>query len=338
MPSRNALVHVGTHKTGTKSIQQYFSRHWEALRDAGLYQPNAGRHRFDETHATPGHHDLAFDLLRERSDSLEELRRELRAYAPRDVFVSSEELHPLAAEGRLAILRDALAAEGYEPTAIVYLRAQGEYAQSMYAEMTKAQSTLRFGAYLRSIRESGAFATAPTYQIFFEYSKLVLALARVFGERNVVVRPYDSRREPAALIRDMMRVVAAVDPDLQFTALGDPSLALNRRGSFIDVLRDLHQSARQAVPDAPEITALLQRLGVGADDPRLTQPFEVMTRAELISFSQRFAEDNARIEAMCSVPIPNTSEADVPSESDPRWKTAAWQRAALDVMTDVWFR
>lgn len=338
MPSRNALVHVGTHKTGTKSIQLYFSRHWEALRNAGLYQPNAGRHRFDETHATPGHHDLAFDLLRERSDSLDELRGELRAHAPRDVFISSEELHPLAAVGRLAILRDALAAEGYEPTAIVYLRAQAEYAQSMYAEMAKAQSTLRFGRYLDGICRSGAFITAPTYHFFFEYSKLVFALARVFGERNVVVRPYDSRREPAALIRDMIRVVAAVDSALQLEALGDPSLALNRRGSFIDVLRDLHQSALRTVPDAPDVTALLKRLGVEAEDPRLTQPFEAMTWAEQISFARRFAEDNAKIQAMCSIVIPGAREADVPPENDARWATAAWQRAALDVMTDVWFR
>ncbi len=336
--TRKAVVHVGTHKTGTKSIQLYFSRHWEALRNAGLYQPNAGRHKFDETNATPGHHDLAFDLLRDRRESLDELVRELRAQASRDVFISSEEFHPLAGGGRLALLRDALAHEGYEPTAVVYLRAQPEYAQSMYAEISKAYNARGFRPYLQEICGAGVLSTTPAYQIFFEYSKLVVALAQIFGERNIIVRPYAGAREPAALVRDMIRVVCAVDPTLKFPPLGDPSLRLNRRGSFLDVLSDIHEGARRAVSEAPDVNALLRRFGFDVRDPRLSRSFSALTRDETLSIVRRFAEDNARVEAMSSIAIPGTREADVPREHDPLWENAAWQRALLDVMTDVWFR
>lgn len=331
-------MHVGTHKTGTKSIQLYFSRHWEALRAAGLYQPNAGRHKFDETHATPGHHDLAFDLMQAKRGSLDTLVTELRENGSPDVFLSSEEFHPLAAGNRLVILRDTLANAGYETTVILYLRAQASYAQSMYAEMAKAYTPGRFARYLNTIGRSGFLGNGPNYTIFFEYSRLVLALAHVFGEDRVVVRPYDGRREPGALIHDMLRVVAAVQPALRFPQLGDPSLFLNRRGRFIDVLRDVHAAAVRTVPDVPGVDSLLQRFGVDPNDERLTRPFSAMTRDESVIFAHRFNADNARVEAMCSIEIPGSRENDIPPKDDARWAEAAWQRSVLDFTTDVWFR
>ncbi len=337
MPSPKALVHVGTHKTGTKSIQLYFSRHWEALARAGLYQPNAGRHKFDETHATPGHHDLAFDLMHARRDSLDELVNELRENASPDVFISSEEFHPLAAGNRLSILRDTLSGAGYETTVIVYLRGQAEYAQSMYAEMSKGRQGRRFSAYLNDIARFGVLSNGAAYQIFFEYSKLVLALAHVFGDRNVVVRPYQVR-EPAALINDMLRVITAVAPSLRLPELGNPSLSLNRRAPFTGVLHDLFLAAARAVPDAPDVATLMQRYGIDPNDEKLAHPFSPMSRAETLFFVHRFAKDNARVETMSSIVVPGTREEEVLPESDPRWAESAWQREVLDFMTDVWFR
>jgi hypothetical protein len=332
------MVHVGTHKTGTKSIQLYFSRHWDALRVAGLYQPNAGRHKFDESNATPGHHDLAFDLMHAKRDSLDALVAELRENGSPDVFISSEEFHPLAAGNRLTILRDTLATAGYETTVIVYLREQASYAQSMFAEMSKARNAQRFAAYVNKIGRSGSLANGPEYHIFFEYSKLVLGLAHVFGEENVVVRPYDGNREPAALIRDILRVVTTIQPALRLPQLGEPSLLVNRRSGFIDVLRDVHAAAVRAVPDAPDVDTLLGRFGVDAQDERLTQPFSALSREEALLFVHRFAADNARVQAMCSIQIPGVREEDIARDGDPRWTEAAWQRSLLDLTTDVWFR
>ena len=331
-------MHVGTHKTGTKSIQLYFARHWDTLRLAGLYQPNAGRHKFNEANATPGHHDLAFDLMTAKRDSIDALVMELRENGSPDIFLSSEEFHPLAAGNGLTILRDTLANAGYETTVILYLRAQASYAQSMYAEMAKAYIPGRFATYLNTVGRSGSLANGPNYTIFFEYSRLVLALAHVFGEDHVVVRPYDGQREPAALLHDMLRVVAAVQPALQLPQLGDPSLLLNRRAGLIDVLHDLHAAAVRGVPDVPSVDTLLQRFGIDPNDERLTKPFSAMSRDEYLIFAHRFVTDNARVEAMSSIAIPGAREDDIPPKTDPRWSEVAWQRSVLDFTTDVWFR
>src|SRR6202022_3469950 len=55
------FIHIGTHKTGTTSIQHLLSRNSSALRQMGYYYPDAGRL---ELH--PGHHNLAWGISGDR--------------------------------------------------------------------------------------------------------------------------------------------------------------------------------------------------------------------------------------------------------------------------------
>lgn len=337
--ARKALIHVGTHKTGTKSIQLFLSRNWTALRNAGLYVPNAGRHFFSETAATPGHHDLAAELATGERALLDALLVEIERAAAPTVFLSSEEFHPLAFSAQaLPALRDALAGAGYEPVVIVYLRAQAEYAQSLYAELAKTQNSYRFTAYLQSILATGRFGSGDAYVIEFEYSRLLAALADCFGSSSIVARPYDARREPAALVTDMMRVLATLHGSIPSGALSDPSLTINTRSSFRALLEGIGETAQRTLPQSYSFEALAARLHIDLGDPRFDVPFAPMSRQETLTVIRRFAEDNARVEAMASIVLPGTSEADVLPAEDPRWSHAAWQRELLDLMTDVWFR
>ena len=51
------FVHVGTHKTGTTSIQVFLRGHAAALRRQGLYVPTTGT-----IDPQSGHHNLAWEL------------------------------------------------------------------------------------------------------------------------------------------------------------------------------------------------------------------------------------------------------------------------------------
>src|SRR6185437_11320464 len=95
MEKRKALVHVGTHKTGTKTIQLFLSHNWAALREAGLYIPNAGRVRFDASNATPGHHDLVKALTGTDRAAIDDFKEEIASENAASIFISSEEFHPL---------------------------------------------------------------------------------------------------------------------------------------------------------------------------------------------------------------------------------------------------
>jgi len=137
---KNCYVHVGIHKTGSTSLQQWLVSNESGLRDADILVPLAGR-------AAPhiaAHHHLAFDLngdpqLDRTKGGLGTLKEELKSSTLGNAVVSSEDLsfsalHP----SRLQRLQTALGEAGFRPIWIVYLRAPAGWLDSAYAEMSKA--------------------------------------------------------------------------------------------------------------------------------------------------------------------------------------------------------
>ena len=61
-PARTAFVHVGTHKTGTTSLQSMLAANAKILRAAGVLVPLAGR----VERGSAGHHNVAWELLRDQ--------------------------------------------------------------------------------------------------------------------------------------------------------------------------------------------------------------------------------------------------------------------------------
>ncbi len=335
MAERKALLHVGTHKTGTKSIQLFLNHNWKALREAGLYVPQRGRRMMGEAVATPGHHDLVIALLQNDDTLVDAMFEEIRNERAPSVLVSSEEFHPMIDRRKeLATLRERFTDNGYETTAIVYLRPQPDYAQSVYAEIAKTANSWNFANYVETIVRDGALNADSGWPTVFEYSHIVLGLADIFGAKNVVVRPYDAAKEPQALIADFMRVVTAIRGPIVVNSLVIRSPHLNRRSSFAQTLADMHQHAFKLNPHAISTYDLATRAGFDAADVRLAEPFSVMSFEEHARLTERFALDNAQVEAMSGITFPIKHVA----PSDESWKTAAFQRALLDLALEVWFK
>jgi hypothetical protein len=133
-------VHLGIHKTGSTSLQQWLVTNEGRLRAMNVLVPLAGR-------AAPhiaAHHHLAFDLngdpqLDRAKGGLDELVAELKNSPFSNAVISSEDLsfsalHP----PRLNRLVESLNQAGYRPFWIVYLRPAAGWLDSAYAEMSKA--------------------------------------------------------------------------------------------------------------------------------------------------------------------------------------------------------
>ena len=59
--TRICYIHVGTHKTGTTSIQRFLALNRERFADAGVLLPRAG---CDNSPEYVSHHQLAYELTR----------------------------------------------------------------------------------------------------------------------------------------------------------------------------------------------------------------------------------------------------------------------------------
>lgn len=132
------VLHIGTHKTGTTSIQNRLHAARETLRRQGIIYPDPGRHT--------GHHAYLTDWIalpppyRTLGGGCAGLQALARRWREEDVtlLLSSEEFSRAGGRGGrvdFATLREIFA--GYELMVICVLRDQWSFLQSVYLELSR---------------------------------------------------------------------------------------------------------------------------------------------------------------------------------------------------------
>lgn len=133
--SKKIIIHVGTHKTGTTSIQKFLRKNTDLLASDGFYIPRAGT-----INCHSGHHNLAWEANEDgRFDrdlgSIDDLAKEL---APIDLtaIISSEDFEFLSFRPeRLRQFHARLTEMAEQVEYFVTFREQDSYAKSLYAEL-----------------------------------------------------------------------------------------------------------------------------------------------------------------------------------------------------------
>ncbi len=223
-----AFVHIGTHKTGTTSLQVLLAANDALLREAGVFVPQAGR----TAPGSAGHHNLAWELRPQPHfdpwcGTFEMMLREAAYVSAQNVCLTSEEFEFLSFnDAALRRLRDGFLAIGYRPKIIVYLRPQCDYLESLYAEICRDWD-IAFEDFVETIIATGFYG-----QSWFEYQQLVGAFANVFGREHVIVRPYRAAAPAAALLREFVGIIA---PGLDFERLVLPE-RMNPMPAFSEVV------------------------------------------------------------------------------------------------------
>src|ERR1044072_876913 len=90
-PMRRCFLHLGTHKTGTTSLQALLNESYLKLRELGYLYPRAGR----PPEVPFGHHNIAWEIsgdrgFRAENGGIEDLLAEIKG-VPHDVIISSED-------------------------------------------------------------------------------------------------------------------------------------------------------------------------------------------------------------------------------------------------------
>jgi len=186
------LLHVGTHKTATSSLQSAFSRASADLARRGTLYPETGR-------IGAGHHNIAWGLVGDdRFDSdagyLDELAEEIRRHHPPRVLLSSEDFeYHNDRKDRLLLLRRWIHRLGYEPVVIIALRDVPSYIESLYSELVAHGLTQGFDDFVRDALANRRVVIRALWDFRLDYEALVAGFAGVFGRRSIAVIPYDPR-------------------------------------------------------------------------------------------------------------------------------------------------
>ncbi|HWT04354.1 MAG TPA: hypothetical protein VN224_01225, partial [Xanthomonadales bacterium] len=226
----SCFIHAGTHKTGTTAIQRFLAGNRERLCAAGLYYPQTGV----LSSQLPGHHNIAFELAGDPSfdralGTLADVTQEIARVRPADACMSSEVFQYLHVnDAALVALRDALAAIGYRGRIVLYVRAQDQYLESLYAELVKHGLQLPFADVLDLAMGRGVIRHGRVWTFRFDYTELANRFAAVFGSDAVIVRRYHDDGSAELLVHDFLAAVGSA-PSLAADAGDEPAAYENMR-------------------------------------------------------------------------------------------------------------
>ena len=191
------ILHIGTHKTATTTIQDTFHANTDLLAAHGVIYPRYNR--------ITGHHGLVHDwgslpdVYRLPGGSRATLTRLVNEYAHRDVTVvlSSEEFSRAAPDARVDFteLRELLS--GFDAVEVVCtLRIQWQFLQSIYLELSKKRAPARPGAIVRAALENQRYAG-----LWRDYNGLYDMLLESFAPEEITFFDYATscRREGGIL-------------------------------------------------------------------------------------------------------------------------------------------
>ncbi len=192
MPS--AILHIGTEKTGTTTLQAFLKQNRAVLDQHGFHHPVfAGRinHTGLAAYASDDavRDDLRIDLGIHDAEGLKRFRHQFEVDAAAEVdrnreriFVFSNEhcSSRLTTPQQIARLRDFLARFFDRVTVTVYLRRQDQVAVSLYSTL------LKFGGDRWEILPDPRLRST-----YWDYDRLLALWADAFGAENVVPRIFD---------------------------------------------------------------------------------------------------------------------------------------------------
>lgn len=200
------VIHIGTTKIGTTSIQEALHRNYENLLARRVLYPRAGR--FEGGSLTKQHHPLA-KYLRLGSEAayceaVVQIKREILSTNPELVVISSEHLSLFSTSpAALSYLRNAFPEA--KRTWVLYLRRQNEFAVSSYAERIKG-GKISWPDSIHTRMEKN-----------LDYKELIGRVQMGIGEDRLVVVSFD--REKGKLVSSFFREINIDPSDMQIESV-----------------------------------------------------------------------------------------------------------------------
>lgn len=286
-------LHIGTEKTGTSSVQNFFGANRELLARKGILYPETPGHK-NHTGLAAAAQNLS-DIgplrktigLRSRED-IEQFRLRLIAgledeYRSRDfktVVMSGEHCSSrLLQDEEVQWLKDILSPHFDTIKIVAYLRRQDDYLLSIYSTAVKSGGTFALG-----------IPPQRSIETRYDYWPFLSRWARVFGRDAIVCRKFERETLKNGDVVDDLLSIAGIEIDPGFERPGVANESLD--AETLEFLRLFNEHVPRFVdnrvnPARANILALLNRISTG---PLIALPDE-----QLAQFMGMFEESNKKV-------------------------------------------
>lgn len=188
---KRIIIHIGTHKTGSTTIQKGCCDNRERLRDNGWLYPVTGMYIFGQHniawemasgHAQPWNRIGEWVRYRPEWGGMDRLLAEIDASSMNKIILSSEDFDGLQTD-RIQLLRERLA--DFEIYIVVYLREQASLLQSAWTQFVRSGFVNKpFPAFVDEMLA----AQWGQQRYFGAYDRFLIPWREVFGAAHVRVR------------------------------------------------------------------------------------------------------------------------------------------------------
>lgn len=205
---RRCILHVGSPKTGMRTIQFLLKKNRKRLLREDILVPTSGQRPYG------AHHDLAYDLAGLQKDSAgsgeEAFITEVAASPARTVLISSENLWPILVNrksGERVLQR--LRSMDFEIAIVLYVRNQPQYLNSSYVQNVK---TLLWGGGFPAFAHHALSNTKKFY-----YSHWI-RWSKLYGA-EMLVRPYSAEVRGTGIPVDFLTTIGLTSTKRLDTAI-----------------------------------------------------------------------------------------------------------------------
>ena len=271
---RTLVVHIGTPKTGSTSIQDMLHRLAAPLARLGIHVPASGYLSF----VYPGS-----PLYERACRGWTALRDELRRHPARRFVVSSETFSMGAAAEVADRVRELATTVDLDVDVVAYVRPQYQRLEAGYAEDVKIGfHTADFQTVLEQLPDWPGL----------DYSTVFGPWRNRFGD-GLQVHPLEPGRMPAGLAAHFLGLIGA--PGLTSEAVGTPRRNRRIGAKLLEVLRLASAALDERLIDIPRKRSMLRPL-LRRIPPLLAGdlPFAGLSPAQVREVTARFAASNAR--------------------------------------------
>jgi hypothetical protein len=290
------VMHIGTGKTGTTSIQTFLHRNRDRLAGLGfLYPESPGRGRHvrlslsvlpqDHLDRTPTWHRQGFATAAEfRADFHRRFCEEIAAAGLPRLILSDEALYG-APDGARDLLRHLTDRIARSLRLVVYLRRQDDHLVSRYQQVVRAGEIRRLAERVRTMDLSH----------IYDYHRRLGEWHRDMDPARMVIRPFERRSfTDGSLHQDFLDaagVDARADELSQVTTLNESldaeSVEILR---ILNIYRVEHEGAKVGLLDNHQLVVRLRDASATDPGPSLTLPPQMLDQ-----FMAQWEESNRAV-------------------------------------------
>ena len=260
---RKLYIHIGTHKTGTTSIQSFLRKNSDVLSQYGIYIPISGT-----ISNASGHHNIAWQLrgdqrFNPQKGQLDSLIREIKEADHLNAIISSEDFEYLVQyPDIIRQFEEIIKNEGWQPQYIIFFRNQENYSESLYSELLKHGLKITYGEFVEQILNEDYFVMKTDWRFYFNYCTFVKNWSSA-AKGRLIVHDFDKAAGGDGIVSTLLKTLGVSLSEGTFTGFGE---RLNVSGAEIeDPYREIlsNNIKRKFTRSNRELKKILQTKGSG---------------------------------------------------------------------------